>query len=235
MVAGAVLKVALLGSGIVAVLAAYGLWLWSRSQRTQVVLADTATAAWEETAPPSAQLTVEVDTELAVSADPEKLQGLFEALFENAVEHGSTGNQNSQSSGDVAGEASASHRTQSDDAVEHGSTSSRPSADDATEYGGRDVTVRLVRTRDGFAVEDDGPGIPEDERERVFELGYSTRSDRQGLGLGVVRTLCHTYDWGVEVEESEDGGARIVVSDVRFYATWETDGDETVARADASA
>ncbi|WP_424017516.1 sensor histidine kinase [Halorientalis pallida] len=188
MVAGAVLKGALLGSGIVALLGAYGLWLWGRSQRTQVSLADTATAAWEETAPPSAQLTVEVDTDLAVSADPEKLRGLFEALFENSVA-----------------------------------------------YGGRDVTVRLVRTRDGFAVEDDGPGIPEDEREQVFELGYSTRADRQGLGLGMVRTLCHAYDWAVEVEASEDGGARFVVSNVHFYSTWETDGDETVARADASA
>jgi len=188
MVADAVLKGALLGSGIVAVLGAYGLWLWGRSQRTQVSLADTATTAWENCAPPSAQLTVDIDADLAVSADPEKLTGLFEALFENSVE-----------------------------------------------YGGRDVSVRLVRTRDGFAVEDDGPGIPEDERERVFELGYSTRTDRQGLGLGVVRTLCHAYDWTVEVEASEDGGARIAVSGVQFYSTWEGDGDGTVARADASA
>ncbi|RXK47285.1 sensor histidine kinase [Halorientalis pallida] len=188
MVAVTVLKGALLGSGIVAVLGAYGLWLWGRSQRTQVSLADTATAAWADCAPPAARLTVEVDTDLAVSADPEKLTGLFEALFENTVE-----------------------------------------------YGGRDVTVRLVRTRDGFAVEDDGPGIPDGEREQVFELGYTTRADRQGLGLGMVRTLCHAYGWAVEVDESDEGGARIVVSDVRFYSTWETDGDETVARADASA
>ena len=207
MVADAVLKGALLGSGIVAVLGAYGLWLWGRSQRTQVSLADTATAAWEATAPPSAQLTVEVDTDLAVAADPEKLTNLFEALFDNAVA-----------------------------------------------YGGRDVTVRLVRTRDGFAVEDDGPGIPEDERERVFELGYSTRADRQGLGLGMVRTLCHAYGWAVEAGEGEDGGvpgngvnggsedgqressgARIVVSSVRFYSTWDTEDDESVARADTSA
>jgi signal transduction histidine kinase len=188
MVADAVLKGLLLGSGIAAVLGAYGLWLWGRSERTQVSLAEAAAAAWEDCAPPSAQLTVEVDTDLAVSADPEKLTEMFAALFENAIEH-----------------------------------------------GGRDVNVRLVRTRDGFAVDDDGSGIPPADREQVFELGYSTRADRQGLGLGMVRTLCHAYGWDVAVEESEGGGARVAVSDVRFYSTWETDDSETVARADASA
>ena len=188
MMADAVLEWALLGSSIVAVLGAYGLWLWGRSQRTQVSLADTATAAWEDCAPPSAQLTVEVDADLAVSADPGKLTEMFEALFENSAE-----------------------------------------------YGGRDVAVRLVRTSDGFAVEDDGPGIPSEDREQVFELGYTTRADRQGLGLGMVRTLCQAYGWNVAVAESEDGGVRIAVSDVHFYSTWETDGDGTVARADASA
>ncbi|MFB6083603.1 MAG: sensor histidine kinase [Halorientalis sp.] len=221
MVADAVLKGALLGGGIVAVLGATGLWLWGRSDRRRVSLADAATDAWEGSTPPSATLSVEVDPDLAVSADPRKLRELFAALFENAVEHGSTGNQNSPSSGDVAEETSASHRTQSDDAVEHGSTSSRPSADDAGD--GRDVQVRLVRTDDGFAVEDDGPGIPPADRERVFELGYTTRADRPGLGLGLVRTLCRAYGWEVAVAESEDGGARIVVSGVRFYSTWETD------------
>jgi signal transduction histidine kinase len=201
MVADAVLKLVLLGSGIAAVLGAYGLWLWGRSRRTQVSLADTATAAWEDCAPPSAQLTVEMDSDLAVSADPEKLAALFEALFENSVE-----------------------------------------------YGGRDVTVRLFRTGDGFAVADDGPGIPPDDRTQVFELGHSTRADRQGLGLGLVRTLCRAYGWDVAVvgpaDEQSGGsggerrllsGTRVVVSDVRFYSTWETDDGEPVSGADASA
>jgi len=188
MVADTVLQVALLGSGILAVLGVFGLWLWGRSARTQVSLAETATAAWEDTAPPAAALAVEVDPDLAVSADPEKFRELFVALFENAVR-----------------------------------------------YGGRDVQVRLTRTDDGFAVEDDGPGIPEAERERVFELGYSTRPDRQGLGLGMVRTLCRAYGWKVTAAESDDGGARIVVSGVRFHSTWETENGETGERADASA
>ena len=175
MVTDAVFQVALLGSGVLAVLGVFGLWLWGRSERTQVSLAETATAAWEGTAPPSADLAVAVDPDLAVSADPGKLRELFAALFENAVR-----------------------------------------------YGGRDVQVRLVRTDDGFAVADDGPGIPSEDRERVFELGYSTRADRQGLGLGLVRTLCHAYDWEVEIEESERGGTRIVVSGARCHSTWET-------------
>ncbi|AQL43129.1 hypothetical protein BV210_10560 [Halorientalis sp. IM1011] len=178
MVTDAVFQVALLGSGVLAVLGVFGLWLWGRSERTQVSLVETATAAWEGTAPPSADLAVGVDPDLAVSADPGKLRELFAALFENAVR-----------------------------------------------YGGRDVQVRLARTDDGFAVEDDGPGIPPENRDRVFELGYSTRADRQGLGLGMVRTLCRAYDWDVDIEESDHGGARIVVSGVRFHSTWETDSE----------
>jgi signal transduction histidine kinase len=201
MVADAVLEALLLASGIAAVLGAYGLWLWGRSRRTQVSLAETATAAWADTAPLSAALTVEVDPDLAVSADPEKLEAMFAALFENSVEYASTGG---------------------------------TGVDDAAEYEGRDVAVRVVRTDDGFAVADDGPGIPPEDRERVFELGYSTRADRQGLGLGMVRTLCRAYGWTVEIEESDAGGTRVVVSDVRFDSTWETDGDGAVAATDAS-
>jgi len=45
----------------------------------------------------------------------------------------------------------------------------------AVEYGSSGVAVTVGDLEDGFHVSDDGPGIPEDERERVFETGYSTR------------------------------------------------------------
>jgi len=53
----------------------------------------------------------------------------------------------------------------------------------AIDHGGSDAAVRAGELDDGFYVSDDGPGIPPDERERVFEPGYSTRTEGTGFGL----------------------------------------------------
>ncbi|WP_226011252.1 sensor histidine kinase [Halomicrobium salinisoli] len=80
----------------------------------------------------------------------------------------------------------------------------------AVEHGGPDVAVTVDRLEDGrgFYVADDGPGIPEDEREHVFESGYSTDDEGTGLGLSIVRTVAEAHNWDVAVTESDAGGAR---------------------------
>jgi PAS domain S-box-containing protein len=78
----------------------------------------------------------------------------------------------------------------------------------AEEHAGPDVSVRVGDLPDGFYVEDDGPGIPEDERGQVFDPGYSTSNVGIGFGLAVVRQLVEAHDWDCEITESEDGGAR---------------------------
>jgi PAS domain S-box-containing protein len=70
-------------------------------------------------------------------------------------------------------------------AVEHGSTNSRPEADDAVEHGGSDIAVTVGDLPDGFYVADDGPGIPEAERERAFDIGHSTEDGNTGFGLAI--------------------------------------------------
>jgi PAS domain S-box-containing protein len=78
----------------------------------------------------------------------------------------------------------------------------------AVDHGGPEVTVRVEPTAPGFAVEDDGPGIPPDEREAVFEAGYSTSADGTGFGLSIVERIAEAHGWGVTVTEGESGGAR---------------------------
>jgi PAS domain S-box-containing protein len=82
----------------------------------------------------------------------------------------------------------------------------------AVVHGGSTVTVRVFETDAGFAVADDGPGIPPDERDRVFERGYSTADDGTGYGLAIVADLADAHGWDVSVAESEAGGARFDVA-----------------------
>ncbi|MBV0924414.1 PAS domain S-box protein [Halomicroarcula limicola] len=108
--------------------------------------------------------TLELPSELTVDADAKRLRRLFENLFRNCVDHGST-------------ERSP-------------------------------VTVRVLATERGFAVEDDGPGIDPADREDVFGPGISHSDGGTGFGLYIVRTITEAHGWSVTVTEGTDGGAR---------------------------
>jgi signal transduction histidine kinase len=79
----------------------------------------------------------------------------------------------------------------------------------AVEHAGPDPTIRVCDLEDdaGFAVEDDGPGIPEGDRDAVFDRGFSD-GDGTGLGLAIVSEVAATYDWDVTVTDGRDDGAR---------------------------
>jgi signal transduction histidine kinase len=132
--------------------------------------------------------TLAVDADASVLADADRLRHLFENLFRNSVEHGST--------------------------------NSRPEADDpADSPAGPRVRVGVLRHDDGpvgFYVADDGPGIPADERDRVFEPGYTTDPDGTGYGLPIVQWITEAHGWTVSATESADGGARFEFTGVTF-------------------
>ncbi|WP_336337966.1 sensor histidine kinase [Haloarcula brevis] len=83
----------------------------------------------------------------------------------------------------------------------------------AVEHGGRGVTVTVGDLEDGFYVADNGTGIPESERGRVFERKY-TLGDGTGLGLHLVRRNVVAQGWDISVTESETGGAQFEITDV---------------------
>jgi two-component system sensor kinase ParS len=91
----------------------------------------------------------------------------------------------------------------------------------AIHYARRSVEVRVERSDTGgyrLLVDDDGPGIPEADRLRIFEP--FTRLDESraratggfGLGLAIVRRIAQWHSGTVEVHESPLGGARFVLS-----------------------
>lgn len=57
-------------------------------------------------------------------------------------------------------------------------------------------------------VEDDGPGVPEDDRSRIFQAYYSTKSGGTGLGLALVKQVFEAHGGSIRCEPSPLGGAR---------------------------
>jgi signal transduction histidine kinase len=81
---------------------------------------------------------------------------------------------------------------------------------------GRPPTVRVSsERREGvteFVVEDDGPGVPEGDRERIFDLfdrgGSAREQPGTGIGLATCRKLVESYGGAITCGTSELGGAR---------------------------
>ena len=152
--------------------------------------------AWASVDTDDATLSIR-ETLPTTSADADRLQRLFENVFRNSVEHGST-----------------SSRAEPDDAVEHGSDVDERAREREPETdSGRAVTVSVGALEHGFYVADDGPGIPSEEQNRVFDPGYSTRDDGTGLGLAIVDRIVAAHGWELTLTTATNGGARF---EIRF-------------------
>jgi signal transduction histidine kinase len=90
----------------------------------------------------------------------------------------------------------------------------------AVRYAKREVVVTFRREASGYEllVEDDGPGIPESERERVFdsfvqlERDANRKKKNYGLGLAIVKRAVEWHHGGVSIASSMLGGARVCIT-----------------------
>ena len=195
-----------------------------------------ARRAWESVDTGDADLAIDADQR--IQADPERLQRLFENLFRNAVDHGSTNprSQAPENNGRREATSEPSVADAPEDAVDHGSTSPRSQApedavdrewatprsrvsEDSSDRDTDDdspLTVRLEWTGNGFAVVDDGAGLPETETDTdlLFERGYTTAATGTGFGLAIVRDIAEAHGWEVSATTGADGGARFEFDDV---------------------
>lgn len=90
----------------------------------------------------------------------------------------------------------------------------RNSVEHAAAGDGGGLTVTVGPTDGGFSVGDDGPGIPDDDRDAVFVPGHTTSESGTGLGLDIVTRVADAHGWSVSIAESESGGARFEISGV---------------------
>jgi signal transduction histidine kinase len=86
--------------------------------------------------------------------------------------------------------------------------------ENAAKYGGGSVFATVQKTGSWveILVEDDGRGIPEEARTRIFDRGVRLDSGKPGTGLGlaIVRDVAEIYGGSVTLEESEDLGGLMV-------------------------
>ena len=63
-----------------------------------------------------------------------------------------------------------------------------------------------------LTVEDDGPGIPAEARERIFEPYWTTKPGGTGLGLAIVRRLVSDAEGRIRLEDRDGRGTRVTVT-----------------------
>ncbi|GAA0220148.1 ATP-binding protein [Halobaculum roseum] len=161
-----------------------------------VSIAEAARDAWATVAAPDATLRVRADP--LMLGDPARVRTMLENLFRNSVEHGSSATR--------APAEPAAERVDGGDPC-GGGADSTPTPRDDRDGSSVTVTVDALDDARGFAVSDDGSGIPEDERDRVLEFGYSPTGGT-GLGLGIVSGIADAHGWQIDVADSDSGGAR---------------------------
>lgn len=90
--------------------------------------------------------------------------------------------------------------------------------ENARRHGGQDVDINLSASASHFSIEvaDRGPGVPEAEREQIFEPFYRSSQASEshggvGLGLSLVRSIARQHGGIVSCYERAGGGARFVV------------------------
>jgi signal transduction histidine kinase len=75
------------------------------------------------------------------------------------------------------------------------------------------IEVSLARHGGEIVVEvaDNGPGVPEEKRELIFQPYYTDKGDGTGLGLAIVRQTLEQHGGGIHVTETPGGGATFIV------------------------
>jgi two-component system sensor histidine kinase PilS (NtrC family) len=144
----------------------------------------------ESNADRSVRTELDLDADIHVMADPSLFKGVVWNLWNNALEA-------------AGGNGRVRVRVAREEGVP------------AQAEGPTDRKVRMERRPDGqmgrtvvLEVEDSGPGITPDVRERIFEPFFTTKREGTGLGLATVQRIVEQHGGAIEVSNGPLGGAR---------------------------
>ncbi|RRV05339.1 GAF domain-containing protein [Pseudomonas sp. v388] len=71
------------------------------------------------------------------------------------------------------------------------------------------ITSRIIGAEVEVCVDDNGPGIPADEREKIFGAFYSTKTNGLGMGLAICSSVVRAHGGGLYAQTSPCGGCRM--------------------------
>ena len=97
--------------------------------------------------------------------------------------------------------------------IERALTNLMRNAMEAAPDGRVEVSWFETKSGVGFAVDDDGPGVQESNRDRLFEPFFTTKETGEGTGLGlaVVHGIVEEHGGNIDVGTSRWGGARLTI------------------------
>ena len=70
-----------------------------------------------------------------------------------------------------------------------------------------DPILKLIR----IEIADNGPGIPDEDKTRLFEPNFSTKKSGMGLGLTIVNSIVDDHGGRIRVQDNQPQGAKFVV------------------------
>lgn len=73
--------------------------------------------------------------------------------------------------------------------------------------GGGDIDIDVSKERDNLkiSIKDTGPGIPEEQHDKIFDLFYSTKSGGTGVGLAITKNIIHAHGGNIGFRELVKG------------------------------
>src|SRR5207237_10690017 len=83
----------------------------------------------------------------------------------------------------------------------------------ALDYAGHRISIATSRTADGRAevvVADDGPGVPAENRERIFQRFVTTRPGGNGLGLATIRDIARAHGGTLALRDGGPGATFVL-------------------------
>lgn len=82
---------------------------------------------------------------------------------------------------------------------------------DGKENGQVVIQMKTESERVIITIEDNGPGVPDNMKEKIFQPNFSTKTSGMGLGLAISRKIIETSDGSIVCEDSQLGGAQFIV------------------------
>ena len=68
-------------------------------------------------------------------------------------------------------------------------------------------SVYIEQDSQGISIKDTGAGIPEDQKQQIFDRYFTGNEEGEGIGLSLVKRICQKYHWTIKIESEEGKGS----------------------------